>query len=179
VLVWAEVWCLWGWSAGAAVAFPIGLVAYGLTIQPTLVAPLGFALQGFTAVSAQAVGRALGVSIVREGLVLRGDNFAFVIAQACSGMNSLLALLSLASIWAYVVRGSPGSRAAILCAVLPLAVAANTTRVACVLIVANVLGEDAATGFFHGASSAVLFLMACAGMLAVSRLVGCRALATV
>jgi exosortase len=174
LVVGAEVCYLWGARTALLLAFPIGLVTYGLALQQTLIAPLAFALQGFTAVSAADLGRVLGLDIVREGLVLRGSAFAFVVAEACSGMNSLLALLGLAAIWAYMVRGTTGARAAIVAAVLPLVVAANTTRVVLVLLIASAFGQDAATGFFHGASSLALFLMAMVGLLTVSRVVGCR-----
>jgi exosortase len=174
ILIWAEVWYLWGRSRAFLMAFPIGLIAYGLALQPTLVSPLGFSLQQLTAVSAASVGHLIGLSIVREGLVLRGDAFAFIVAEACSGMNSLLALMSLAAVWVYLVRGTIGARAAVIASVLPLTIAANTTRVVTVMVIANEFGEDAALGFFHGASSLILFGLALAGMLMISRVVGCR-----
>jgi exosortase len=175
VLVWSCLWYLWGARAAVLLAFPVGLVTYGLALQQTLIAPIAFALQGLTAVSAERIGNILGLNLVREGLVLRGDTFAFVIAEACSGMNSLLALVGLAGVWAYIVRGRLVSRLALVAAVLPLTVCANTTRVVLVLLVAQGFGEDAATGFFHGASSIALFSIALIGLLSVSRVVGCRA----
>ena len=175
-LVWAGAWYLGGSRVAWLLAFPIGLVTYGLALQPTLVAPLGFSLQGFTARSAETVSHVLGLTVVREGLVLRGNMFAFVVAEACSGMNSLLALLCLAAVWTYLVRGTIGGRAAVLASVFPLTIAANTTRVVLVLLVANFFGQDSAEGFFHGASSLVLFGLALLGMLVVSRMVGCRTL---
>jgi exosortase/archaeosortase family protein len=51
---------------------------------------------------------------------------------------------------------------------------ANTTRVTLVLLLANWMGQDAALGFFHGASSLVLFGVAMVGLVLVSRMVGCR-----
>jgi exosortase/archaeosortase family protein len=61
--------------------------------------------------------------------------------------------------------------------VLPLVLVANTIRVVLVLLVASALGQDAALGFFHGFSSLFLFGMAMAGLLAVSRVLGCRTFA--
>jgi exosortase len=178
-VVWASVWYLTGTRVAWLVAFPIGLVTYGLALQPTLVAPLGFTLQGFTARSAESMSHLIGLNIVREGLVLRGDMFAFIVAEPCSGMNSLLALLCLAAVWTYLVRGTIGGRAAVLASVVPLTIAANTTRVVLVLLVANFFGQDSAEGFFHEASSLVLFGLAMLGMLVVSRMVGCRTLVAV
>jgi exosortase/archaeosortase family protein len=64
----------------------------------------------------------------------------------------------------------------VLFSVVPLTIFANSLRVTLVLVVANFFGQDAALGFFHGASSLVLFGLALGGLLGVSRLVGCRSL---
>jgi exosortase/archaeosortase family protein len=115
---------------------------------------------------------------VRDGLVLHSASstpeFAFIVAQTCSGMSSLLSLLSLAALWMYATRGGVGARVIVFAAVLPLVLVANTTRVTLVLLIASLFGQDAALGFFHGASSLILFGLALAGLLLVSRTVGCK-----
>jgi len=91
-------------------------------------------------------------------------------------MSSLVSLLALATLWVYAARGSVPGRVAVLLSVIPLTIFANSVRVTLVLVVANWFGQDAAVGFFHGASSLVLFGFALGGLLGVSRLVGCRSL---
>ena len=95
--------------------------------------------------------------------------------RACFRVRALLAL---AGVWAYVVRGSAVARIAVIASVLPLVVVTNTTRVVAVMLIAQGFGEDAALGFFHTASSILLFSMALLGMLYVSRMSGCRILVT-
>jgi exosortase len=139
---------------------------------------VGFALQEVTAAGAAWTGPLVGLDVVRDGLVLHSTTaspaYAFVVAQACSGMSSLLSLLSLAALWMYATRGSLSGRVAVFAAVLPLVVVANTVRVTLVLLVGASFGENAALGFFHGASSLVLFGVALTGLLGVSRIVGCK-----
>jgi exosortase len=177
VLVFGEVCYLWGWRAGLRLVFPLTVVTYALALQPTLVAPLGFWLQTVTATLAGSASQGLGMPVVREGLVLRSDDFAFVVAETCSGMNSLLALLGLAGVWTYLTRAPVAGRAAVVASLLPLVIVANTARVVLVLLVADRFGQDSAMGFFHSASSLVLFVLALGGMFAISRLAGCRTLA--
>jgi len=165
---------LWGWRAGRVLAFPIGFLAFGLGLYRGLLDSVGFALQRVTAVGAAATAHLLGVDVARDGLVLRSDQFAFIVAEACSGMSSLVSLLALAALWAYVTRGAVPARVAIILSVLPLVVIANTARVTLVLLVAWHFGQDAALGFFHGASSLLLFGLSLGGLLLVSRIVGCR-----
>ena len=177
-LLFGTVVYLWGWRAARVLAFPIAFLIFGLGLYRGLLNSLGFALQNITATGAAFAGQALGLHIVREGLVIQSQTFAFVVAEACSGMSSLLSLLALAALWTYTTRGSLPGRVAVFFSVLPLVLLANTARVTLVLLVANWLGQDAAVGFFHGASSLVLFGLALSGLLLISRLVGCKLLST-
>jgi exosortase len=165
---------LFGWRLARRVAFPLGFLAFGLGLFRGLLDSLGFALQAVTAVGAASLAQVMGVSVDRSGLVLSSDTFAFVVAEPCSGMSSLVSLLALASLWIYVVRGSIPARAAVVLSALPLVVVANSTRVALVLLIASWFGQDAALGFFHSLSSLLLFLLSVLGLAFISRLVGCK-----
>ncbi len=169
---------LWGWRAGRVLLFPSVFLLFGLALYRGLLSSVGFVLQEVTANGAAFAGRAIGLDVVLDGLVLHSGTslpqYAFVVAQACSGMSSLLSLLALASVWIYVTRGHVLGRAAVIAGVLPLVVIANSLRVTLVLLVASRFGEDAALGFFHGASSLILFGVAVGGLLLLSRIVGCR-----
>jgi exosortase len=173
-LVWGIAVYLWGWGVGRVLAFPLGFLIFGFGLYRGLLNSLGFALQNLTAIGAEWGGHLVGLHIARDGLLLQSQTFGFVVAQTCSGMSSLLSMLALAALWIYATRGSIRGRAAVILGVLPLVVLANTTRVTLVLLVASWLGQDAALGFFHGASDLVLFGMALAGLFAISRMVGCR-----
>jgi exosortase len=167
---------LWGWAAGRVLAFPFAFLAFGLGVFRGLLDSVGFALQGITAFGAASMANLVGLPVVRDGLVLSADNFAFIVADTCSGMSSLVSLLALAALWVYAARGSIPGRMVVLFSVVPLTIFANSLRVTLVLVVANFFGQDAALGFFHGASSLVLFGLALGGLLGVSRVVGCRSL---
>jgi exosortase len=166
---------LWGWHAGRVLAFPLGFLVFGLGVFRGLLDTVGFAMQGITALGAGTFARIIGLPVTRDGLVLSSDRFAFIVAEPCSGMSSLVSLLALAALWTYVAQGSMTARAAVLLSVAPLAIFANSVRVTTVLVVAQLYGQDAAIGFFHGASSLVVFGLALGGLYVVSRLVGCHA----
>jgi exosortase len=169
---------LWGWGAGRILAFPCGFLVFGLGLYRGLLNSVGFALQGVTAMGAEVAARGVGLHVIRDGLVLHSGaalpRFDFVVAETCSGMNSLLSLLTLAALWIWVTRASLGGRVAVLSSVLPLVVIANCTRVTLVLLVAAHLGQDAALGFLHGASSLVLFGVSLLGLLVIGRIFGCK-----
>src|SRR5579871_5402046 len=97
-LLWGLVLYLWGWSAARVLAFPIGFLIFGFGLYRGLLNSVGFALQNVTAVGAAWGGHAVGLDVARQGLVLESPTFAFIVAQACSGMSSLLSLLALAAL---------------------------------------------------------------------------------
>ena len=174
-LLWGVAAYLQGWKAARVLAFPIAFLAFGFGLYRGLLDSVGFTLQEITAMGAATIGRAVGLPVVRDGLILHSQQFAFVVAEQCSGMSSLLSLLALGALWVSSARGPIPARLAVMLGILPLVVIANTTRVTLVLLVATWFGQDAALGFFHGASSLVLFALALLGLLVLSRLLGCEA----
>lgn len=173
-LLWGITLYLFGRGVAGAVAFPIGFLAFGFAPYRGLLDSVGFTLQGVTAQGAAALAAGLGLPIVQNGLVLQLPQFGFIVAEACSGMSSLLSLLALASVWIHLAHAGVPSRIAVILSILPIVIAANILRVALVLVVAVQWGPDAAVGFFHGASSFVLFGAAVASLIVISRVVGCR-----
>jgi exosortase len=165
---------LWGRGVAVTLAFPLCFLAFGFAPYRGLLDTLGFSLQVATADGAALVASSVGLPVVLEGLVLRLPSYAFVVAEACSGMSSLLSMLALASVFIYLADASLRRKLAVIGAVLPIVVVANVLRVTLVLVVALWLGPETATGFFHGASSLVLFAFALAGLFGFSRVVGCR-----
>src|SRR2546429_9615968 len=123
ILVGVAVY-LWGWRAGRVVAFPAGFLVFGLGLYRGLLNSVGFALQDLTARGAAFSGQAIGLHVVRDGLLLHSaatsPHYAFVVAQACSGMSSLLSLLSLAALWIYATRGPLPGKIAVFLGVVPL-----------------------------------------------------------
>jgi exosortase len=164
---------LFGWAAGRAVAFPLGFLVFGLGLFRGLLDSVGFALQGITATGAATLANGIGLNVARDGLVLTSDRFAFIVAEPCSGMSSLVSLLALSALWTYVTRGSLSARTAVVLSTVPLVIVANSLRVTLVMLVAAIFGQDVAVGFFHSASSLVLFGIALGGLILVSRMVGC------
>src|SRR5579864_8026318 len=79
---------LWGWQSARVLAFPACFLAFGLGLYRGLLSSVGFVLQDVTAIAAAWTGQHLGLSVIRDGLVLHSvgtPEYAFIVAQACSG----------------------------------------------------------------------------------------------
>jgi len=151
---------LYGLGVARLLTFPAALLAGGLSLYRGLLSPLGFALQQVTAQAAAAAAGLAGVPVRRSGVDLFTGHVHLVVAEACSGMDSLLALLCLGALFVGLTRASIVRRAALVGLVLPIIVVANVLRVTLVLVLAWPLGAAVAGSALHDLLSAILFVAA-------------------
>jgi exosortase len=164
---------LHGLAAVRLAALPIALVAAGLSLYRGLLAPLGFALQHLTAQAATAAAVGVGVPVRRSGLDLFTSNAHVVVAQSCSGMDSLLALLCVGALFVGLVRASMMRRLLLIAMVLPIILVANVLRVTLVLVLSGPLGLAAAQGVLHELLGASVFVAATVLFLAAGFALRC------
>jgi exosortase len=151
---------LHGMATVRLAALPVALTAGALSLYRGLLAPLGFAMQQVTAQASALAAAAAGVPVRRSGVDLFTSNVHLVVAQACSGMDSLLALLCLGALFVGLVRVSLGRRLLLIALVLPIVLVANVLRVTLVLVLSGPLGQAVAQGLLHDLLSASLFVAA-------------------
>jgi exosortase B len=139
----------------------------------------GFILDAFTAplkevVSAtvEVVLQAAGYPIERSGVVLEMGQHQMLVADACSGLNSLYSLFALGLLYAHLTGPSSRARIAILVAsIVPIAIAANVLRVTALVLITYHFGEEAAQGFLHGFAGMLVFVVALLMLLGVDKLI--------
>ena len=186
----AQVWQAYHVSAVALVVLLSGLALYFLGEKATrrIVFPLAFlffmiplpfinrlspALEAFTATTSTSVVSLLGIPAVNQGSQIQLQNSNFVVGAACSGLNSVVALATLVVIFVYILEGSIRAKTVLLVMAIPIALVANIIRVSALLAIAHFFGAEVGMRYFHDYSSPVLFLLAFALLILVSRLVGC------
>jgi exosortase len=172
---------VYGITAARALAFPVAFLTCGLVLFRGLLSSVGFGLQELTARYAASAAALVGLPVRRVGVDLFAGQFHFVVAEACSGLSSLLALLCLGTLIVGLAPLSLLRRIVLIALVVPIVLAANVIRVALVLVLARVFGLGVAHGFVHGFFSAALFLAALSLFLLVGSALGCypRTTATV
>lgn len=161
---------MFGGAATKRVWFPLGYLVFMLPMPPYLVNVVSFQLKVFAARAGGFAAMKLGIPLVRSGMTIHLPAGSLRIADPCSGLRSLIALVALGALFAYLSEGSAWKRSVLLASSVPLAVAANIVRIAVLCVVASVWGIDAALGFFHDVSGLMLFLIAFAGLVIVKRL---------
>jgi exosortase len=151
---------LYGLEAARVLAPPAALVTVALGLYRGLLAPLGFAMQELTARGSAALASVVGVPVHESGLDLFVRDVHLVVADSCSGMDSLLALLCLGFLVVALASAGWPRRALLLALVLPVVLVANVLRVTAVLALAVPFGTAAAEGLPHESLSAAVFLLA-------------------
>jgi exosortase D (VPLPA-CTERM-specific) len=109
------------------------------------------------------------IPVLREGNVIVLATTSLEVAEACSGIRSLVSLLTLAVIGGYLAGSPMWIRWVLAAASVPIAIFANGIRVTGTAIAAHFLGAEAALGFFHTFSGWLVFLVAGVLLLLVYR----------
>jgi exosortase len=151
---------LFGVASARLAALPLALTAGALSLYRGLLAPLGFAMQQATAQASAVAAAVAGVPVRRSGVDLFTSSVHLVVAQACSGMDSLLALLCLGILFIGLVRAALFRRLLLIALVLPIILVANVLRVTLVLVLSGPFGQAVTQGLPHEMLSASLFVAA-------------------
>ncbi len=155
-----------------ALAFPLAFLVFMVPLPPQWLMPLILDLQ--LLVSSAAVGLLgwLGSGVAQSGNVIQlpaGD--ALFVAEACSGITSLVTLTPLAIVLAHFTERTLARRTAIVLAVFPAALLANLLRVVVTVWVAERYGAEAATGnWLHESAGLITFAIACLALIALGSL---------
>ncbi len=161
---------IYGTGVMKSLLFPVSFLVFMAPIPFTPV--IGAALQAPSAGLAATLVSALGIPATVAGAEIHLTECAFDVGAPCSGLRSIISLLTLAALYAYLLEGSIFMKAAVFVSALPIAIAANVLRITSILLVANVYGGDAAMRFFHDFSSLLLFSISLIGLLIVGRCFG-------
>jgi exosortase len=159
-----------GWAHLKALAFPIAFLLLMIPLPAIVFNQVAFPLQMLASQLGEVVISASGVPVLREGNVLLLPGRALEVAEACSGIRSLMSLFMLAVVLGYFTEHRAGPRIAIAIAAVPIAVIANATRVAGTGLASYWISPAAAEGFFHSFSGWLMFVVALAGLLLVHRM---------
>jgi exosortase len=118
-----------------------------------------FPLQLLASRVAAAVLPIFGVPILREGNVINLPAMALEVAEACSGIRSLMSLLTLAIICGYLMEKRLWVRWLLAVASIPIAVAANSVRIIGTGLLVQYWDADKAEGYFHASWGWIIFVI--------------------
>ena len=151
-------------------AFPLFLLCFMFPIPAIIYARITLPLQLFASRVAEAVLNLFGIPVLRDGNVLELASQRLSVVEACSGIRSLISLSFLALVYAYFFDSKVWMRWVLLAATIPIAIAANATRVTLTGVISE-FRPDLAHGVFHTMEGWVLFLVALVLLVAFHQLI--------
>jgi len=160
IIVIGLVWVALGGRYTRAIVYPLELLVFLIPVPRHILGHLGMPLQVLSSEGAARAGQALGLAVVHDGINLTLNGHTYVIAEACSGLNSLLALLFAATVLVDIMSVRWSGRLVLL-AIPGIVLVANTVRLTSVLLFAEFAGPAFAMGsLVHGGSDVIIYLVA-------------------
>jgi exosortase B len=158
--VWRHVWFAW--------LYLLFMVPLPASLVESLTGPLKHAISVLVVDGLYAVG----YPIARSGVMITVGPYQLLVADACSGLNSMFSLAALGTLFTHLVaRGRSTLHTVVLvAAIVPIAFVANVLRVVTLVMVTYHLGDEAGQGFLHGAAGMVLMVAALFFFMALDRL---------
>lgn len=141
--------------------FPIVFSVFAIPLPGLIVDAATGPLKQSVSAIAESILYATGYPIARSGVVLNVGQYQLLVADACSGLNSMFSLSALGLVYLYLMRYRSYLHVGLIVAcILPIAFAANIVRVMILVLVTFHFGDEAGQGFVHEFAGMILFLVA-------------------
>lgn len=146
-----------GKAAFSALAFPLGFLIFMVPVPDSILSLVSFPLQLFATKISTFLIQGVGIAAYREGNMLYFAQTQLEVAEACSGIRSIMSFGMLSFIFAYMMNKIWWKRVFLIVSTIPLALFANIVRVTGTGILAHFYGDEVARGFLHEFSGLAVF----------------------
>lgn len=162
---------LFGWNYLRAEFFPWAFLFLMIPIPVIIFNQITFPLQLLASKVAAGALPWFGVPILREGNIIHLPSMALEVAEACSGIRSLMSLVTLAIIYGYLMEKQLWVRWLLALASVPIAVLANSVRIIGTGLLVQYWDAEKAEGYFHASWGWIIFVVSLFLLYAVHSLV--------
>jgi exosortase len=158
-----------GWAMVRELRFPLLVLILAIPFPAILFNRITFPLQLLASKIASDILPLLGVPTLHEGNVIELPVMKLEVAEACSGIRSLMSLFTLAVFYGYFLEKTTKRRVILALASIPIAVTANVARIVGTGLCVQYWDPEKALGFFHEFSGWVMFVVSLACLFLVHR----------
>jgi exosortase len=163
-------WTFWGYGRFRTLAFPFILLGTMVPLPALVYNALAAPLQLFASSVATGLAQMLGTSVYRDGNIIHLANASLGVAEACSGLHSLSALVVASLLLGFLAEASVTGRVLLLVLSVPLAIAVNVLRVTGTALLAD-YRLDLAMGFYHSFSGWLVFVLGFGALYLIGKIV--------
>ena len=183
----------WGYRLLRLLLVPLGLLLLAIPIPAIIFNKVAFPLQLFASRCAVWSMSLLDIPVLRQGNVIEllplgaRETRKLEVVEACSGIRSLMTLVTLAVVFAYFTYPNSGDgnkdrkgrlawlrsyawwrSVIIVLSAVPIAILTNALRVSGTGVLSHYYGTEVADGFFHSFSGWVIYIVAFLMLFAVA-----------
>ena len=163
------IWTFLGLRMLRELWFPLAVLLLAIPLPAIVFNRITFPLQIMASEVASSVLPLLQVPVLRDGNVIQLPIMRLEVAEACSGIRSLMSLFTLSVFYGYFTERTTARRWILALASLPIAVTANVARIVGTGLCVQYWDPSKAVGFFHEFSGWVMFLVSLGCLYLVHR----------
>lgn len=149
---------------------PLGYLLMMVPLPYIVYNAAAFPLKLFITKVSVAFLQMFGIVVLREGNIIMFPSVTLEVADACSGMRSMMSLLALGIAYAFILNISPLRRFILILSAIPVAIITNAARVIVTGFLAHFWGGQVAEGFFHEFAGMMVFFLAMAILAGIGSL---------
>jgi len=148
-----------GWGVLRAAMFPLLFLILMVPIPAIILNQITLPLQILASELSAWALPFFGVPVFREGNIINLPAMPLEVAEACSGIHSLLSLTTLSIMYGYLLEKRVAIRVTLALASIPIAVAANGLRIVGTGLLVQYWSPEKAEGFFHYFTGWLIFVV--------------------
>ena len=160
---------LFGFAIMKELLFPVTLLFFMIPIPSQVYSWLTIPLQLIVSKVAVWLASIFGVPVYREGNVIHLPDRTLQVVRACSGMRSIISLLTLSAVLGYITIKANFLRFTLFLSGIPVAIMVNIIRVLLMLLAFHYFNLDLTTGHYHLFLGMAVFVLALAILLIIKR----------
>jgi len=149
--------------------FPVAFLIFMVPMPLVAIANISLKMKLFVAQAATIIVNRLSMPAIRDGSIILMRNSYVEVGAPCSGLKSLISLLALSALFAYVVKGSHLKKSILFLAAVPIAILSNMLRIVLLCIISEIYGMKVGLGFFHDFSGFLVFAIALVLLIGVNK----------
>lgn len=155
------VWLFLGLHGVRRLWFPLAMFGYLIIWPGWAIDAITFPLKLIVSQVVSDVLFAAGVPVAHAGAVISAGPYQLLVADACAGLNSLIALTAVGAVYLYMAKQpSRAVNVMVLALLIPIAILANMIRVAILVLLTYYFGYDVGQGFLHEGAGILMFSVA-------------------
>ncbi len=145
--------------------FPIFFLLAMIPLPLAMIGVLTIKLKLLVAEISVLILNNIGFPSILDGSTIRMPASYLIIEAPCSGLRSLISLITVGLLFALAMKLSYLKKGVLFLLSVPIAIATNVLRIVMLSVVNDLYGEKVAMGFFHDFTGFLVFALAFAGFL--------------